>query len=685
MFLYDWRNTAEPGNLVHRYFEIGQQEFSREAAENLAQKGDDLIAEYGSLHMALRAVQENKMREQHELVSNAQKHLCGNPELQADIIELHRIGAIPKYRAPTPDTFRVRGLPHNMSEEPYIVEKLWDLVSQGKMFVCTSLGIPVCNLYMVSPSTTVPKKLPDRTISSEKRVIWDGRRLNLKCPKGDYWAVTTPTVEDLARKYCFLRAANPGIRILGTKRDIDAAFTRCRFHPDCAVLFGAEFSHSDPTNSLVFFYLVLPFGFTGSPGIFCRIMCAVQHFHKLHTVSHKHLNGSLPLDAHVFIDDGMFMEPDLANRPQISVETWELGARLFLGPTGISEKKIKIEGQWSTMVIFLGFHIDLAEDTISLPNPKVTGAANLLRSRSFDAGNYVLALKDVQELRGCINHWACTGRTWKWLVHPINQMLGFADSAGVWIRCNDQTIWHSFWHAIIFMREIVEDEDNWSTLFTGKFSELAGATHELTLPNQHRQLVWFSADATPSCIGGINWSNKTFFVAEPKEYITPLCPSSREHAHISEIEFTVEVLCTVLWGTDNPDLIVCGLTDNTCSNMWIMTGKAKHGIALTLTRTFHKWLLSRKFRFCSFYIRSGHNISADFLSRASVSEIEIWAHENKMHRIHPLEAWLEFCRTNRVEAALLPCYTPSRGGHRFISVSHCGMARWGFHFIASSK
>ena len=342
------------------------------------------------------------------------------------------------------------------------------------------------------------------------------------------------------------------------------------------------------------------------------------------------------------------MEPQLARRPELSAEVWEMGARSFLGITGISEKKLRVEGAWGANVVFLGYYINLEEDLISLPDPKIAGAANLLASSVFDTGNYVIGLRNIQELRGCVNHWACTGRVWKWLIPPINQLLGYADSLGIWIRCNEPEVRDAFWHTIQFMREMVADETNWPVLFTGVFSELIGIHQELTLPNIDRTATWFSADATLTCIGGVNWRTKEFSVSDPVEYIAPLCPSTRQQGHISEIEFMVEVLCTVVWGVNNPSFILCGLTDNTCSNTWIMSGKARHGVALTLTRTFHKWLIRQHFRFFSFFIRSGHNVSADSLSRANSHEIDQWALDRQMNRIHPLNTWVQFCIANRI-------------------------------------
>ena len=498
----EWRRSTESSPLVNQFFVSGAKPYSKENLLQTARMGDKLLHHYGALHTTLRAVQEPKMEEQANLAENASRHLAGDPDLMLDVMDLHRIGAEPRYRGMSTGDFRVHGFPHNPADQEFILTKLRTYVQEGKMFLCTGEGAPIHSQFIVSPSTTVAKKLPDRTPSSDKRVILDVRRVNLKRPKTDYWQVLTPTLDDLARRYCHLRTSAPGLEIVGTKRDIDAAFTRVRLHPDAAVLFGAEFRlNADNGENLIFFYLVLPFGFTGSPGIFGRLMQAVQFFHRCHIPPNPEWNGRERLSAELYVDDGMFLEVRMGDRPQISVGNWELGVRLFLGQTGISKKKLDIEGQWATELVLLGFHVNLHTNLISLPNPKITGAYNLINTRVLNYGNCVVSTHDIQELRGCINHWPNTGRIWKWLIPPANRLLTYGDSAGLWVRCNDLDKWTAFWNVVQFIRDIVGCEDNWPRLFSGVFTECIGVVRELTLPDTEREIQWFSGDATPSCIG----------------------------------------------------------------------------------------------------------------------------------------------------------------------------------------
>ena len=130
-----------------------------------AEKGNDIIDHYGSLHLASRAIQEEEMQKLDYLVTNAHQHLAANTELCGDISEPRRIEAVPKFRGNSHGAFRVRGLHRNPNEQVFMMEKLLKYVGEKKMFVCTSKGIPLPNQYCCSPSTTVAKKLPYRTLS----------------------------------------------------------------------------------------------------------------------------------------------------------------------------------------------------------------------------------------------------------------------------------------------------------------------------------------------------------------------------------------------------------------------------------------------------------------------------------------------------------------------------------------
>ena len=221
--------------------------------------------------------------------------------------------------------------------------------------------------------------------------------------------------------------------------------------------------------------------------------------------------------------------------------------------------------------------------------------------------------------------------------------MSYVDRNQVWIRRNDAAKWESFRAVAQFIPDLTTDRSQWVILFAGVFTELIGLAKELAIPDEHRAVCFCSADATPNCIGGINWHNRQFFVEPPGEFISPFLPFHRTHAHINEIEFPAEVMCTGIWSDNNPSLIICGISDNICSNSWVPKGKAKRGVGSKLFRAFHMWLIRNSFRFFVFYSRSGRNFSPDFLSRAGSRKVEEWARVNGMSRVNPRGAGGSFC------------------------------------------
>lgn len=180
-----------------------------------------------------------------------------------------------------------------------------------------------------------------------------------------------------------MRAAYPYIPILGTKRDIDAAFTRRRLHPDSVVMFGTEIQlSSDPTDVVILSYIALPYGFTGSPGIFGRLMQGAKLYHRLFSPDNPLLGATTPLSDEVFSVDGMSLGAQIGHRAELPTGVWETGADLFLGVGAISKRNLLSEGTWGHELVFLGYLANLAEDTISPPTLRSWGQLTSSAHRS---------------------------------------------------------------------------------------------------------------------------------------------------------------------------------------------------------------------------------------------------------------------------------------------------------------
>ena len=52
----------------------------------------------------------------------------------------------------------------------------------------------------------------------------------------------------------------------------------------------------------------------------------------------------------------------------------------------------------------------------------------------LNLGDFALYLHSFKELWGRIDRWPYTGRIWKWMADPANQLISYVDRNRVWIR-----------------------------------------------------------------------------------------------------------------------------------------------------------------------------------------------------------------------------------------------------------
>ena len=128
---------------------------------------------------------------------------------------------------------------------------------------------------------------PDRSLSDDKRVVHDQREFNESCPKETHPPAVQPYHRQVARQLLWWTQRYPGIPIYIAKRDVNGAFRLLWLAPQDTELFTttlpwrpeemeAEAKEEGPVpralkkavsyvNMLVV-YLVLSFGWSGSPG-----------------------------------------------------------------------------------------------------------------------------------------------------------------------------------------------------------------------------------------------------------------------------------------------------------------------------------------------------------------------------------------------------------------------------------
>ena len=102
---------------------------------------------------------------------------------------------------------------------------------------------------------------------------------------------------------------------------------------------------------LTLIFLVLSFGWSGSPGEFTPFAKATVLYHRGHKPSNPRRDGTIAFRGKMLVDDAVLMEPLLGIRPYISEATYERGAALIFGRGAINEEK-KVATPWKIQSLF---------------------------------------------------------------------------------------------------------------------------------------------------------------------------------------------------------------------------------------------------------------------------------------------------------------------------------------------
>ena len=132
---------------------------------------------------------------------------------------------------------------------------------------------------------------------------------------------------------------------------------------------------------------------------------AIQAIRRSCGPSHPLINGTIPYEAELFVDDAMFAEPRLGTRRIENVGSWDRSRTGVLGVDSINMGQMGQEGIWSQEQIMMGFEINTEDYTIALPDAKIEGARLFVVSDTYIPGTMQMEIKEIQVLRGLRHHW----------------------------------------------------------------------------------------------------------------------------------------------------------------------------------------------------------------------------------------------------------------------------------------
>lgn len=503
-----------------------------------------------------------------------------------------------------------------------------------------------------SPFEAVDKMLPDRSIAPDKRVVHDQRQVNQATSKWWHPPALQPTHQQIARRVLWHKTRFPGIDVVICKRDIAGAFRLLWLAPKDAHLFAgdlpwkeemmeqdtegiyAEGNHEKSEMTVI--YLVSSFGFSGAPGEWTAFGRATEEYHRAHRPGESRRDGLAGFDAKILVDDMVLVEPLIGLRPWTSASCYDEGVRLMLGKDAVNEEKNLLEGAYKEEQTIWGLNINTKEDRASLPSRRIEKGAHLLAHPAFDFDSKVLTLRQLQQFRGIATGWAV-------VVRGLKNELKAAD---VFLTCGDGSMpvtprvlnytnekaagdraWDDLWALFEVCRWLCARPEMWEAQFGATLDELLEPRERLCLPGGHRHAVFVSADATPSMVGALDWTNKLaaqMSTSEMGPWLREALKGEQDEdkvrIHVSEmLAFTaLAATCGVKWAGK----VVIYAGDNTVVRSWITKRQSGSRAGRLLLRVLAMCEMRYGFTVVAGWWRTFHNVDSDFVTRCTREEFE---------------------------------------------------------------
>lgn len=110
--------------------------------------------------------------------------------------------------------------------------------------------------------------------------------------------------------------------------------------------------------------------------MFSRISEIATRHRNLSSPSNALRDGDLPRESHLFVDDGVLIGPDLADRLRLRTDVCGEGSYMVIGAGARNIQKLEIEGLRRTIKIAICYEIDFGDPPIDLPMGGIIGACS---------------------------------------------------------------------------------------------------------------------------------------------------------------------------------------------------------------------------------------------------------------------------------------------------------------------
>lgn len=209
-----------------------------------------------------------------------------------------------------------------------------------------------------------------------------------------------------------------------------------------------------------------------------------------------------------------------------------------------------------------------------------------------------------------------------------------------------------FFNAITLTRSLGQCDVSWPKLFTFGIERIQITHGRLSDPGENEEATWTSGASTLSTLSGVNWQRRQYPKLTPRTLLRGFHDESGRVYSIGETELASAIWITALWGeVDNPKQAILPGAGNRNVFSRIDNRTAKTGISLRMVAALHVRWVKQGIEVYPFCIRRLRNARPDFITSASVCDIDHWAYghqfakidmrwrRNRFARCSPLTDW----------------------------------------------
>ena len=368
------------------------------AWQTIRERGDMLLDLTGTVEkaaIALWVAREHLGRNNLQGADSEELNGLLHPDHLAYLREVRAQGMPARYQGQR-ERVATRPHPRARADMGQVYVQLMKDIAKHRVLVA-SANHPALKHTVSSPFELVPKMLPNRSLSTEARLVHDQRQVNGGTHKDLHPPAAQPTHEQIARRILWLKARYPGVKVVLAKKDVAGAFRLLWADPRDAELFagdvpwkpelmgtGGEAPDLQDLGNLTVIYLVSSFGFSGSPGEWTAWGRATEEVHRNLRPVESRRDGELHFCGKILVDDMVLVEPVIGLRPWVSSEVYEWAVTRLLGEKAINKLKDAEEGCYSNQQTVWGLIIDADTEKMSLPEARILKGAYLLAQPCFN-------------------------------------------------------------------------------------------------------------------------------------------------------------------------------------------------------------------------------------------------------------------------------------------------------------